>query len=1132
MRRTDGAGAGSEAARRQRWRASLACGLLAVWVLGLLLWFVVPLARLAPYDSLGDYRGAAEIVRLQLAFTPARADRVLDAWTAPRSDASGTPVAPLIDSARADLAADWWVIMVYTVFGWVTFLSVARWLKPFARDWQRFAWLPVAAGLIDTAENLCLTPLLVGGAPADALLDGRAPADALLIGFVGVLALVKFSLLALTLAAALAVLVFCLWSRRWQADHGAAERPAWLIDLPQVVARERVYLQSRRRRAGLPAGEDPLPVGLALSGGGIRSATLSLGVLQVLGASALWPRIDYLSTVSGGGYIGSTLSSLLSCKTWTPGQGPDDRQQFSFGHGDLPQFGAGGPGDGPFADAPHAGDLPAHRRWLNGRMVVGHLRAFGDFLVRRRRLLDRDVLRAFGITLTGVLSSVVLFAVLLLIPAALILALLKSLGGAEVLAAGPWSDLLGALKALLAATSVPALLAAAGLGAFSTVGVAWVSGLAALRVPADWFRRDGDTLLDSTERRLLWVFGALAIGSGLLVPALLAPLVPGAAAGLALPAAFFGGGLLGGVLVYVMLGARVLIGVRPFERVNRSYHGAIVALFVYFTLAALLLVVLAGLVAPEHPNAMTSMGAGVTAISAAVSAGLAWWRVHHGGANVKNLVAEVRTWYQDAADFLQRLLLGVAVALVLILGLALAIVLVAALVGAVAGGADPNEAPGAAAYLVAAAVVSAVVLLFNYAIDFNALSLHYFYRDRLSEAFLATVARPFDSAAAASPEVKRDHAVMRLSDLHGRLDSAAGGAGAGKAGAGGPPGPKADPKAEPGAGFPCHRLDSTAGRRLSGRRPGVLSEPFAGAATAAPYHLYNTCLNLATERDPQYRSRKSDNFLFSKLYCGSPVTGFVDTGVYGSGEVRVARAMTISGAAVDSALGRDTFFAQSVATTLFNIRLGQWLENPRYQNGRHCWRLEVGVFWPWYLLMEVLGQSHTRNRLVHLSDGGHTGDNLGLVPLLQRRCRLIIAVDGEQDPEHRFGSLMHAIGYVQADMGIRIRIRLAALRPDDAGLTASHYAVGTIEYPATPDALATQGHLVVLKSSVRAADDETVLKYREGHAGFPHQTTADQFFAEDQFEAYRRLGQEMAQQLLTEHPELATGVIDPATTPG
>ena len=57
-------------------------------------------------------------------------------------------------------------------------------------------------------------------------------------------------------------------------------------------------------------GQEPC-VGLALSGGGIRSATYSLGVLQAMAYRGALPQVDYLSTVSGGGYIGVSLTYLL-----------------------------------------------------------------------------------------------------------------------------------------------------------------------------------------------------------------------------------------------------------------------------------------------------------------------------------------------------------------------------------------------------------------------------------------------------------------------------------------------------------------------------------------------------------------------------------------------------------------------------------------------------------------------------------------------------------------------------------------------------------------------------------------------------------------------------------------------------
>lgn len=88
----------------------------------------------------------------------------------------------------------------------------------------------------------------------------------------------------------------------------------------EVFPNELAVIRQRRLNAALPppALDVTTPslqhdlMGLALSGGGIRSASFSLGVLQALSASGLLPRVDYLSTVSGGGLIGSSVSSLLN----------------------------------------------------------------------------------------------------------------------------------------------------------------------------------------------------------------------------------------------------------------------------------------------------------------------------------------------------------------------------------------------------------------------------------------------------------------------------------------------------------------------------------------------------------------------------------------------------------------------------------------------------------------------------------------------------------------------------------------------------------------------------------------------------------------------------------------------------
>lgn len=97
-------------------------------------------------------------------------------------------------------------------------------------------------------------------------------------------------------------------------DRGAAEGrdaavpPADHQD-PADTSEDQV-VTSRRAAAGIDAR---LPkAGLALSGGGVRSATFCFGLLRALAANGVLQRFDYLSTVSGGGYAGAMLGRLFA----------------------------------------------------------------------------------------------------------------------------------------------------------------------------------------------------------------------------------------------------------------------------------------------------------------------------------------------------------------------------------------------------------------------------------------------------------------------------------------------------------------------------------------------------------------------------------------------------------------------------------------------------------------------------------------------------------------------------------------------------------------------------------------------------------------------------------------------------
>ena len=74
-----------------------------------------------------------------------------------------------------------------------------------------------------------------------------------------------------------------------------------------VISREKEYIYKDKK---IPADGDSITYGLALSGGGLRSSAFGLGVIHALVSRGVFKKIDYLSTVSGGGFVGSTLTWL------------------------------------------------------------------------------------------------------------------------------------------------------------------------------------------------------------------------------------------------------------------------------------------------------------------------------------------------------------------------------------------------------------------------------------------------------------------------------------------------------------------------------------------------------------------------------------------------------------------------------------------------------------------------------------------------------------------------------------------------------------------------------------------------------------------------------------------------------
>ncbi len=204
------------------------------------------------------------------------------------------------------------------------------------------------------------------------------------------------------------------------------------------------------------------------------------------------------------------------------------------------------------------------------------------------------------------------------------------------------------------------------------------------------------------------------------------------------------------------------------------------------------------------------------------------------------------------------------------------------------------------------------------------------------------------------------------------------------------------------------------------------------------------------------------------------------------------------------------------------VALGTPLIRPRLERGglwdRFLWRVQPRKF-----IAEMFSLLDEKAKWVNLSDGGHI-ENLATIELLRRRCRFIITGDGEADPRLYFGSLATLIRYARIDLGIQIDIDPAAIRlrdPVNDRRSRDHFALGTIRYPKTGKGGGyepTTGYLLYLKSSFSGDEEEIIQQYRADNPEFPHESTADQFFDEGQFEAYRALGQHIGERALEYAP--------------
>lgn len=280
------------------------------------------------------------------------------------------------------------------------------------------------------------------------------------------------------------------------------------------------------------------------------------------------------------------------------------------------------------------------------------------------------------------------------------------------------------------------------------------------------------------------------------------------------------------------------------------------------------------------------------------------------------------------------------------------------------------------------------------------------------------------------------------------------------------------------------------------------------------FHVVNIALNLVKPSNNQleWQQRKAACYTVSPLHAGAACTGFQPSASYaGPHGISLARAMTISGAAATPNMGYHTSTLVAFAMTFFNIRLGWWLPNPG-KAGQACWARSEPKAGIASLIKESLASTNDESGYVYLSDGGHF-ENLGLYEMVRRRCRHIVVVDAGCDPKYQFEDLENAVRKIRIDMGISIVFPDGLPTPRWARGTTNkdrHSSVATIRY-SDVDGDKTDGVLIYIKPLLSGDEPLDLTRYaalakKNQRNPFPHHPTSDQFFDEVRFESYRELG--------------------------
>ncbi|MEM8795675.1 MAG: hypothetical protein AAGE61_08915 [Pseudomonadota bacterium] len=343
-----------------------------------------------------------------------------------------------------------------------------------------------------------------------------------------------------------------------------------------------------------------------------------------------------------------------------------------------------------------------------------------------------------------------------------------------------------------------------------------------------------------------------------------------------------------------------------------------------------------------------------------------------------------------------------------------------------------------------------------------------------------------------------------------------------------------------------------------------------------PIHL--VCANVTPTgiKEEKARQRSGDSFVLSKHFCGSDITGYRVTEKVAQGNLGLAVAVAASGAAVNprggfAGSGPSTTSVTSLAMSLLSLRLGYWLawDNPKWITSR-LFRKYINPYGNYispralFTLSQLLDWSYPAkaSKFIEITDGGHF-ENLGLYELVRRRCGLIVVIDGGADPETSYDSFTAALERVKQDFGATVsfdveidrhatnkrRTEMRLSQPGDLVTRGSDeqypkgvdyaskgYFMARIRYEGAKKPCVNrcqsdtyspmkdgsryhadgpkEGLLIYLKSTMLDDLEHTSKGFKGANPSFPNDSTGNQFFSAQQFDAYFDVGEKIAGQML------------------